>query len=1800
MTSLPARWTLIVFVLLGLLYSGRAETSPQKVRRSLPDSALHLTPVRHLDSATNLNFAFGLPLRHQDELTSLLREIYDPASARFHHYLSAREFAERFGPTDRDYQKVIQFASTHGLNVVASHDNRTLLDVRGSVAAVERALRVRMNVYPHPTEHRTFFAPDSDPELDLDVPLAGIEGLNDFVQPRPMNLGWIVGPTNSPNFQTGSGPYGYFLGNDFRAAYMPAVTQTGAGQSVGLFELDGYFPSDIAKYESIARLPSVPLTNVLLDGYSGSAGQNSIEVTLDIDMAVAMAPGLAQVIVYEGTQPDDILNRMATDNRAAQLSSSWGFGPPGDSMREQIYLQYAAQGQTMFQASGDSGAYPGPIYPPSDDANVTVVGGTLLTTSGPGGVWVSETAWAGSGGGVSTSVPIPSWQQGLATPANQASSVYRNIPDVAAVADVSIWLVAFNGEQGAIGGTSAATPLWAGVAALANQQAATEARPPLGFLNPTIYAIGRSAQYAAAFHDIIVGNNTNNGSATNFFAVPGYDLCTGWGSPAGSNLLASLITPPDALQILPAGGVVIAGGAGATFVLTNIGGSAVAWGAAADAAWLTVSPDAGSVSPGQPAASISVMTNESAGSLPAGSYSATVWFTNLNTGAVQSRPVTVNVSGSSTAPIILAPPAGQTAAPGATVSFTVSALGTAPLGYQWEMDGTNLQDGATISGSTNATLTVGPVSAANAGSYAVIVSNLYGSAASAAAVLAVASVTAPNVMLSNLYSFTGGADGANPNGLMVASNGMIYSTTQDGGSDSSGTVFQWAAAGGLTTLYSFGQPNGGFNPDAGLTQGPDGFLYGSTANGGSAGWGAVFKMTTNGALTTIANFHDADGSSPNSTMILGQDGNLYGTAADGGAYLDGEVFRVTPAGALTPLLSFDYTDGFNPNRLLQATDGNIYSTTFNGGNGDGTAYRLSTNGALALLYFFSYTNGGFLPNAGLIQTPDGNFYGTTYEGGTSGNGTVFMMNALGELTNVYSFGGVTDGAHPAAELLLASDGNLYGTTVDGGACNDGTVFRLAPGNSLVTLASFDGFNGANPEDAMVQGADGNLYGTTANGGAESNGVIFEITLNSPLEITGQPADESAFVGANAVFSVAVLGAPPLTFQWLKNGENLSGATNRVLMVSNVTDSDAGVYAVMVSNASGAITSDNAILEVVTSPPQIVLGPTNLTVATGDTADFTVVAEGDVPLTYQWQSNGVSLSDGGSVSGTTTATLTLSGVDQLSSATYSVVVSNAIGGATAAAELVVYPVSAPGTQVRTLYSFTGGQDGNSPSALVAGPGNMLYGTTPSGGTMGLGAIFQITTNGAFQTIASFDSANGANPRCAPVAAPDGTLCGTAENGGSNNFGVLYQLPPGGNLTALFYFTNAANSTPSNALIFANGGGLYGSSGNGDSSGDGNLFDFTEGGMAALYSFSGALDGASPVGALWQGQDGYFYGMTAGGGAHGHGGIFKWDGFDSVTNIYYFSGGLDGYNPAGALFQPEDGYLYGVTKRNVISNLTFYGTIFKVSTNGTFSTLYALNPNVNGDGAYPFAGLIEGLDGNLYGTTYLGGASDNGAIYRITTEGAYATLVSFNGADDGAQPQTALAQGPDGALYGTTSAGGRYGKGTIFRLAFTGAPLILSNPADQTNEQGATAVFEVAVEGTPPLAFQWRKDGTNLADTTHISGCTTRALAIHAVTAADAGTYSVVVNNPLGATFSAGATLSVETPPNVQSAVESGGLLLLVWSATPGDLYQLQSCTNLGNGGWANDGPPLAATNSTLTTSAPLGPDGQQFFRLLLVP
>jgi formylglycine-generating enzyme required for sulfatase activity len=536
-------WIAAATVLI-LAYDTSGAASIQRLTGHVPSvvSELGLRPICALPSSNQLNLAISLPLRNHEQLIGLLQQIYDPMSPNYRHFLTPRQFTENFGPTERDYQALIAFAHSNGLAVNGEHANRMLLDVVGSVDEVEKAFHLTMQVYNHPTENRTFYAADTEPSFDLGLPILHIHGLDNFNLPCPMGV--RVTPIKIPGNQPHGAPMslGAYSSSDLRTAYAPGVSLTGAGQAIGLVEFDGYYTNDIARYERSNGLSGVLVTNVLINGFDGLPSAGAVEPSLDIDMAIAMAPG-AKIITYEASENSnvniiDMFNRMAIDDLARQLSSSWSI-PFNEITIEQICEEFSAQGQAFFQSSGDDGAFPDHNTDVIDA--VTIVGGTLLEVGADG--WFSEVAWGGSGGDYSTNTLIPTWQKGINMVTNHGSTIWRNFPDVAMVA-FNVWFAYANGLSGGGSGTSASAPLWAGFAALVNQQAATFGGTAIGSFNPAIYAIGKGSNYGAAFHDIKTGNNTNSLSPTNYFAVSGYDLCTGWGTPSGYALIDLLTMPP--------------------------------------------------------------------------------------------------------------------------------------------------------------------------------------------------------------------------------------------------------------------------------------------------------------------------------------------------------------------------------------------------------------------------------------------------------------------------------------------------------------------------------------------------------------------------------------------------------------------------------------------------------------------------------------------------------------------------------------------------------------------------------------------------------------------------------------------------------------------------------------------------------------------------------------------------------------------------------------------------------------------------------------------------------------------------------------------------------------------------------------------------------------------------------------------------------------------------------------------------------------------------------------------------------
>ncbi|HVU70511.1 MAG TPA: S53 family peptidase [Ktedonobacteraceae bacterium] len=540
-------------ILLNVNFVQASTAAPQQAqgRVTIPG---HLVPalknhtsLRASASSRQLQLSIALNLRNRDQLNALLSAQNDPASSYYHHYLTPQEFTNLFGPTPDTVSQVVNYLTSQGLKVNAISSNNTLIDATASVATVEKAFNTSISDYSF--DGRSVYAPASEPSVPASLAgiILNISGLDNVAQYRHYdNL--------KAKPAAGSGPAGGYTPTELRTAYdMNSLISSadGTGQTTAIFELDGYKASDVNAYLSYYGLGSAKYSNVLVDGASNTAGSGAIEVELDMEVISAIAPGATQKI-YIGPNStsgvNDTYNRIVTDDLAPVTSISWGLCESSSGTSElaaldNIFVQGAAQGQSFFAASGDSGAYDCgtsslAVDSPADDPYVVGVGGTALTLTGSS-TYGSESVWSsgsgssgeGGGGGYSTYFSKPSYQTGTGV----SSNAYRHVPDVSADADPntgysvyctvsasgcsssSAWIV--------VGGTSAAAPLWAAVATDTNEYLTNLGKSTLGAVNSKLYTLFNTTQSYTAYHDITTGNNLY------YSATTGYDVASGIGSP---------------------------------------------------------------------------------------------------------------------------------------------------------------------------------------------------------------------------------------------------------------------------------------------------------------------------------------------------------------------------------------------------------------------------------------------------------------------------------------------------------------------------------------------------------------------------------------------------------------------------------------------------------------------------------------------------------------------------------------------------------------------------------------------------------------------------------------------------------------------------------------------------------------------------------------------------------------------------------------------------------------------------------------------------------------------------------------------------------------------------------------------------------------------------------------------------------------------------------------------------------------------------------------------------------------------
>ena len=1148
-----AGWPLCLLALLLILGGAQTQAAThQVVLGHRPAAADKAAVVGQLSGEQEIYFGIGLPLRNESELAALLDRLYDPTSPDFHHYLTPAEFAERYGPTEADYEGVVRYARAQGFTVNATHGNRMFVGLSASVAAVENAFQIHFLAQQHPTEGRTFFAPDREPTLDLTVPVLHISGLDDFIQTRPADLvKRRCDPATGPHPLDGSGIAGTFQGGDFRAAYAPNVALSGVGQFVGLLEFDGYDPRDIAQYVTMAGLTNVPTQNVLIDGFDGSVSPGNVEVPMDIEMVLCMAPGIAGLFVYEGKLANDILSRMAADSFVKQLSSSWGFS--SDATSVQIFNQFIAQGQSFFQASGDSGAYPSVAPFPKDNWSVITVGGTTLSTLGPAQGWVSETVWhssgGSSGGGICNTVPLPTWQKGIATKANRASTIRRNVPDVAMVAD-GILVVADHGGQFISGGTSAAAPLWAGFMALVNQQAAQNGVAAAGFINPAIYSLAKTN--TSAFHDITTGNNTNS-NTTNYFATPGYDLCTGWGTPTGQSLIDALAPRIKAPVLKPAG------------YTLNFESS---------------QPANGVVDPGE--AVVVSFSLQNIGGVDPTNLVATLLNTNgiLFAGDAQ----TYGPLGAGGAPVsrsfsFMADPAlacGTTITPTFQLQDGMTNLGTIsfslPVGQSIQTFSENfdaavapaLPAGWTGSTTGGASKWITTGAARDSGTNAAFVQGT--------AYRGVAELISPPISLT-----TSNAQLSFRNFYVMEINSTANSTTAyDGGVleiSINNDVYQDI----LTAGGSF------------VTNGYTRTIRSNPAGDNPLDRRQVWAGTSPGFVPVIVNLPaSAAGQIVRFKWRLGSDlGGSSSWYLDSVAVQDGTLCSSVPSTAdlavtqaaspATGLVGQTVTYVLSVSNLGPATVLNTTVTDVLPANA--TLVSASPGGTLVagsvLFNSAILTNGGYT-NFVVVVSP-------TQEGTLTNSVTVASPSAVDTLadnnTSMVSttvLDPATIKANPTSQIVSVGADLTLSVAASG---TQPLAFQWAhAGTNLVGATDATLFlPGIQPEQA------GDYTVTVSNiVSVATSGAAQVVVATSPVILSG-PASQSMPAGANTALKVVAAGGSPLSYQWMLGGTNLAGATDAILLLASVQPAQAGNYSVLVSNSFGLATSSLAKLKVLVLP-----------------------------------------------------------------------------------------------------------------------------------------------------------------------------------------------------------------------------------------------------------------------------------------------------------------------------------------------------------------------------------------------------------------------------------------------------------------------------------------------------------------------------------------------------------------------------------------------------------------------------------------
>lgn len=690
----------------------------------------------------------------------------------------------------------------------------------------------------------------------------------------------------------------------------------------------------------------------------------------------------------------------------------------------------------------------------------------------------------------------------------------------------------------------------------------------------------------------------------------------------------------------------------------------------------------------------------------------------------------------------------------------------------------------------------------------------------------------------------------------------------------------------LTVLARTGENAGGSFPLSNLILATDGHYYGATDRGGNFGAGVAFRFDDNGTYTVLATFDGADkGGEPRARLLQASDGNFYGTT-----YNPATVFRLTPDGSLTTIAHLGRYCG---TALIQASDGNLYGTT------QASVFRMALNGQVTVLGTFP----GVVPPqpphstfvtydpqpSELVQASDGNLYGRTLT-------TFFRVSLAGELTTLTTFDQIQS-TTALAPLVEGLDGALYGISPQrpfpGGNSGTPIIQQIELDGTVKTFASFDFSTASFPDNApLLRASDGSFYGTTIGGGANSLGSVFRV-------IAGRITTIGSFDGTNGLAPVGGLIVAP-------DGE-FRGATG-------------GTYLLPDSAASG---------------PDI-FGTLYRVTHAGDVATLHMFQRPLAALGIARQQL-FQAPDGiwyGSDSGL---------YDQLAS---------------------VFRLKAG--EVAEIIA-TDPTLGNSFSTFVLGSDGAYYATTQSGGAKGDGSIVRLTPDGVLETIFSFSGPDGSSPRGPLLSQSDGSFYGTTYQGGANGDGTLFRFLPGSGVQTLVGFDSSNGAFPSAPLIAASDGNIYGTTPQ-QAQDFGTIFRLNPSGQFATLARFNGDNGSDPEGPLMQASDAFLYGTTLS-STDGAAVVYRIDLSGQLSDVAELHGDIALGDAYGGLIEAADGALYGTTS---LGGTTGYGTIFRVTKNGAVEVVHSFG---GGDGGSPMSGLVAGSDGAYYGVTQT-------TAYRVT--------------------------------------------------------------------------------------------------------------------------------------------------------------------------------------------------------------------------